>query len=166
MNELQKVTIEYDENEDRIRLAGEGTAGDRTVIWLSNRLLRRLIPLLVDWIGKEARASGMAETILGFEQDAARAALGLQEPVRVGGADSSWLVHVIDLRLAEEVIRLEFRGRGGSEAASLAVDILSMRQWLSIVHAQFIRAEWALDIWPRWMEPQGGAMVGSKELLN
>ena len=56
MNELQKVTVEYDENEDRIRLAGEGADGVRAVLWVSQRLLRRLVPVLVNWIGKSVGA--------------------------------------------------------------------------------------------------------------
>ena len=166
MNELQKVTVEYDENEDRIRLAGEGADGVRAVLWVSQRLLRRLVPVLVNWIGKSVGASGMAETILGFEQDAARAALQPQEPVHVRSLDSSWLVHVIDLRMAEEVITLELRGRESGETARLSVDTLSMRQWLAILYAQFMRAEWPLDLWPRWMESQDSASAASKTLLN
>ena len=162
MNMLQKITIEYDESEDRMRLAGEG--GDRScvVLWLSQRLLRRLIPVLIEMIGTKSGDSEVAETILGFEQEAAWAALEPQHPVQVSVGDTSWLVHAIDLKLMPEMTSLEFRGARPGDLASLAVDAKAMRQWLSILRGQFARAEWPLDIWPRWMDGNELARTSTK----
>jgi hypothetical protein len=154
MKELQKVTVEYDENEDRIRLAGEDRDGSRSVMWLTQRLLRRLLPALIDWLGKKSLTSGLAEAILEFEHHAALAALQPQPPVPIGGGDTLWLIQVIDLKMADDLVALEFRGVPPGHEARFTVDSTAMRQWLSIVHMQCVRAEWPLDLWPRWMDVQ------------
>ena len=43
MGTLQRCTTEYVECEDRIRLAGELASGATVVLWLTQRLMNRLI---------------------------------------------------------------------------------------------------------------------------
>lgn len=53
MSELKRITLEYSAHEDRMRLTGARASGEREAIWLTRRLLERLIPVLVDWIEQE-----------------------------------------------------------------------------------------------------------------
>ena len=46
MNSLQRITTEYDEREDRIRVSGQLAQGEAVVLWLTQRLLNRLVPHL------------------------------------------------------------------------------------------------------------------------
>ena len=50
MAELQRITTEFVDAEDRIRLAGEDAAGEAVVLWLTQRLLNRLVAHLCDWL--------------------------------------------------------------------------------------------------------------------
>ncbi len=43
---LQRITTEYVELEDRILLAGELGNREAVVVWLTQRLLQRLVPVL------------------------------------------------------------------------------------------------------------------------
>ena len=47
---LTRVTTQYDQDQDRIRLAGETTAGQVQQLWLTQRLLLRLLPGLWQWL--------------------------------------------------------------------------------------------------------------------
>ena len=50
--ELQRLTTEYVDAEDRMRLTGEIRPGETLVLWLSQRLLMRLLPHLFLWLEK------------------------------------------------------------------------------------------------------------------
>lgn len=51
---LQRVTTAYLENEDRLRLTGKLADGDIVVLWLTQRLLSRLVPHLTTWLARQA----------------------------------------------------------------------------------------------------------------
>ena len=44
--DLHRITTEYIDSEDRIRLTGQLASGDTVVLWLTQRLLNRLVPHL------------------------------------------------------------------------------------------------------------------------
>ena len=50
MSELCRVTSQYVDFEDRIRLTGELTDGQQVVLWLTRRLTERMVPHLVKWL--------------------------------------------------------------------------------------------------------------------
>ena len=90
MSTLQRITTEYVEQEDRIRLSGEFASGDTVVLWLTQRLLHRLVPHLTAWLARQvAPASSIPaveaahqDIVQGFAQQAARAQLAPEPPVR------------------------------------------------------------------------------------
>ena len=79
MQALQRITTEYDEHEDRLRLSGELSDGSSVLLWLTQRLLYRILPHLTQWLGQhDAGAAGNAvglwqdsDWIQGFAQQAA-----------------------------------------------------------------------------------------------
>ena len=44
--ELQRITTDYHEEQDRLRLTGEDFQHTTTVLWLTQRLLGRMVPHL------------------------------------------------------------------------------------------------------------------------
>ena len=50
MSELQRITSEYIEAEDRLRLTGEVGEGETETLWLTQRLLTRLLDHLLKWL--------------------------------------------------------------------------------------------------------------------
>lgn len=61
---LQRITTEYIDHEDRLRLAGEDAQGQTTVLWLTQRLLNRLIPHLCQWLEQQGGNAPLAEVKL------------------------------------------------------------------------------------------------------
>lgn len=78
---LQRVTTQYVDAEDRIRLSGEVLGGEVVVWWLTQRLLERLVPLLVQWLQGRDGGAPWAEVTQAFALQAAQAALEQQKPV-------------------------------------------------------------------------------------
>ena len=87
---LERVTTRYSVKQDRICLAGELPGGSPVVLWLTQRLLRRLLPPLLVWLQEQGGAAHAvmgqalyADALQGFAQQAARAQLQPQAPVQV-----------------------------------------------------------------------------------
>jgi hypothetical protein len=168
---LTRLTTEYVPAEDRLRLAGE-TGPQRTVVmWLTRRLLDRLLPHLLEWL--VARGAGQAqpadggygELLQGMAQQSARAALPAQPPVDAAGASLEWLVLSVDVSTDAACVRLSFAAPEGAESITLDFEQQPLRQWLNIVHDRYRQAEWSMDLWPSWMteaarptEPAGAVL--------
>lgn len=156
---LGRVTTVYVDVEDRFRLSGEAQDGQVLVLWLTRRLLCRLVPHLVQWLDKRAplQASSpsvavAAQVMHGFAQQSAVARLSSQAPVETTKAGQDWLVQKVDVATLEEAVCLTFRPPAeGAEKASVTMEATHLRQWLGIVHGQWLQAGWPPDVWPQWM---------------
>lgn len=160
MRSLSRLTTEYVEAEDRIRIAGElpaqtGEDSPRTVVlWLTQRLLNRLLPHLLNWLERHhGMPQGWDEAVQGFAQQAAVAALEPQAPVRSAPESRAWLVHSVQLTFSPENVQLGFQSAPGDaeHRSDLALQAQPLRQWLHIVYDQYVRANWPLTLWPQWL---------------
>ena len=159
MAELQRITTEFVDAEDRIRLAGEDAAGEAVVLWLTQRLLNRLVAHLCNWLEQRIpadihhyAAAAQAEVIQSFAQQAALAALEPQTPVQSKVQSRTWLVHSVDITSGDQGVMLTFKApEVSSPSATLTLHDQPLRQWLNILHDQYQKAEWPLSVWPEWM---------------
>jgi hypothetical protein len=152
MSELQRVTTEYVDVADRIRVTGELPSGQPVVLWLTMRLLNRLLPPVLQWLERSMPDVGHAQMMLGFEQQAARAALEDQAPVLALADSDTWLVIEIDVNLTDQQLQLRFKGEAPKQQVALTLDGQSLHQWLNILHEHYRLAEWPMAVWPAWMD--------------
>jgi hypothetical protein len=150
MLKLERITSEYIEAEDRIRLSGEVASGETVVIWLTRRLMQRLLPALIQLFQGQHSNNPYMEMMQGFAQQAAQSEFKPQAPVSVTVNASSWVAMAVDVSHTGQVITLNFRAADG-QSAILAMDALPLRQWLSIVYGMYVKAEWPVDVWPNWI---------------
>ena len=150
MAALQRITTEYVEVEDRVRLTGEIEAADTVVLWLTRRLLDRLVPHLALWLERRHGDVPRPDLLLSFAQQAAQGSVTPQAPVPAWSTSRQWLVQAIDLQPGEEELRLVFKSAEG-ESASMGFAATPLRQWLGIVHQAYLAAQWPRDAWPGWM---------------
>ncbi|WP_280188475.1 hypothetical protein [Delftia sp. PS-11] len=184
---LQRLTTAYVEEEDRLRISGEDGEGRTQVLWLTQRLLGRLVPHLCGWLEQQAPVlegdgavhapaageSGLARQMAqGFAQQAAQAQLAAQAPEPVAASVAGWLVNGVDMHATAQGVHLVLRGgqagQGGPEAA-MALNAQALRQWLGIVHGQYVKAGWPLALWPAWMAqeaPLPGYGAGGAGVLH
>ncbi|MFD0666785.1 hypothetical protein ACT80S_03620 [Ramlibacter sp. MAHUQ-53] len=168
MPDLQRITTEYVEAEDRLRLSGERPDGSTVVLWLTLRMAVRLVPPLCRWLEQHTTAAGAPlEVVQEFAQQAALAALEPAPPVRATGEARAWLVHSVDVNIRNDLVQLGFKAEGQGEVlARIAFAPQPLRQWLGILHDQFRKADWPLAAWPEWVtearprppEGQGGVL--------
>lgn len=176
MSELRRLTSEYVDFEDRIRLTGEGEDGQRVILWLTRRLLDRLVPHLVDWLERKGRASpderpspvpaARQEALQSFAQEAVQASMRPEPPVQAHLAERAWLVRSVDLATNPGVPSLNFKGFLEIEQVRFSPGEAALRQWLGILHGLYGRAGWPQEVWPGWMagEPRPG--VSGEQTLH
>lgn len=126
MNELRRMTSRYVPHEDRIRLTGEDDAGQVVTLWLTQRLLSRLIGPLCQWM-EESGTGG--EVIRGlnirqqleqtFVQQRVAQALTPQAPIQPTGDSTAVLVHSVDLRRSPKGGQLRFKNSAGDIVATI-----------------------------------------------
>ncbi|WP_079435509.1 hypothetical protein [Zoogloea sp. LCSB751] len=156
MTELQRLTTEYVDLEDRIRLSGESAPGEAEVVWLTRRLVDRLVPHLCAWLEKQggmglaSEDAGVADALQGFALQAALQSLVPQPPVAPEQARRSWLVQSVDVTAGDDALQLVFRGEDDARV-SLVLQAQALRQWLGILHAQCVAGGWPLEAWPSWL---------------
>ncbi len=150
MPTFERITTEYIDLEDRIRLAGEVGNAAPVVIWLTQRLLQLLLPALLQWLERQGDDTPRAEVLHSFAQQAAKAELTPQAPVRAVAGCAAWLALSVDITRSEQVISLTFRGADVQDAP-LILAAKPLRQWLSIMHDAYLKAAWPLNVWPGWV---------------
>ena len=161
---LQKFTTTYSESQDRIKLTGKSKENAFTTVWLSQRLLIRMLPPLISWaeqiipvnqpLSNEGRA--LAQD---FAQQNAQSLLVKQAPVEtpkethrsITEAHSSWLAYEIDIMKSSHLLQLIFKNTE-KISASLQLNNIQTRQWLFIIYSQWVTAEWKDFGWPLWIK--------------
>ncbi len=166
MGNLKRFTTQFNGEEDRILLTGEDHEGETVSLWLTQRLLLRTVPVLVDWLQKtnpvdltkvenSAQAREMSQA---FTQEPVKPKprskptqtrdSTVPEPAET--PQDPVLVHSIDLNLNQNLLRIRLR-QGEQELANLALNSSQLRQWLAVVHLLWKSADWPTHVWPRWL---------------
>ena len=166
MPELTRITSEYIEDEDRVRLTGEVGEGETETLWLTQRLLERIISHLLKWLERQVPVAApdalkneqTATMMQGFAQQAASAELSPQQPVQRQDDTQPWLVTSVDVTDGGQQVALIFKGASG-ENSTLNLQAQHLRQWLAIIHQQWRVAEWPQTTWPQWMNEAGGQAI-------
>ncbi|MGE4340747.1 MAG: hypothetical protein AB7E55_33065 [Pigmentiphaga sp.] len=165
--ELRRLTTQYLDTEDRIRLTGESADGDVWVLWLTQRMLQRLLSPLFSWldttVAKPPRTHDGPAPVPATDDEAEqrhhqaqRAAVSghtAQPPVTAPPDTREILVHSIDLSHFPRGVRLTFKaaGPGTPPTVRLSLPTQALRQWLRVLYQQYRKAGWPLQHWPDWL---------------
>ncbi|MES3006533.1 MAG: hypothetical protein V4751_02060 [Pseudomonadota bacterium] len=162
MQELEKLTTEYVDNEDRIRLSGQLRSGETVALWVTQRLVNRLLPHLFTALENHSDKGLPNEIVQSFALQAAKAELVESPPVLSSPKTLSWLVDAVDISVEATSVKLRFRGRQ-QEQVGIAFQPVQLRQWLSILHSVWGIAQWQGDIWPEWIASEKKPMQQPKK---
>ncbi|CAN7709752.1 hypothetical protein LJR289_005813 [Pseudoduganella sp. LjRoot289] len=163
--ELQRITTEYLLAEDRVRLSGVDEAGQPVLIWLTLRMLQRMVPALLRRLEVPGAQQPHAEVIQGFAQQAARAAQQPQQRVQPGLDSPAWVAVSVDVAFTPQAAKLTLRGPQ-QECASVILEMQPLRQWLNILYQAYGTAEWPLAVWPAWLREDGQPVMAPGAVLH
>jgi hypothetical protein len=169
MSVAQRFTTEFVDYEDRLRVSTELPDNQVVVLWMTRRLLDRLVSHLAGMLERETAQAPEPQIQQAFAQQAAatthqqQSQEQQQAPVTPEQAKSvsQWLVHEVDLTQAQQGVSLRFRGREPAQVVELGMPALLLRQWLGIVHGQYRRAQWPMEAWPEWMNEGQTTTIGA-----
>ena len=151
MDTIRKITVGYDETEDRVRLSYQDDAGAAKSLWLTQRLANRLVGALLAAFDLGEKKCGPEQRA--WELSAARSQVTPDTPVAPADATAGWLAFAVDLTPAANGMRLTFRSNDGKAAALWIEDRTVMHQWLDILHHQYRQAGWPqAGLWPEWFK--------------
>lgn len=168
--QLTRVTTQFVEDEDRFLISADSENGIMN-LWLTQRLLKRLLPHMTEWVGQEdvpAEATKMAadsrapekgesepaSQASGRAQQQAKSQLAAQyrNPVASVPAEKavrSCLVRTLKFQPRKDVLRLVFVLP--DDEAILLLHEEHARIWLGVLYRHWQQAQWP-DIWPEWMK--------------
>lgn len=158
-SKVQRFTTEFILNEDRIRILVERKSGDVLALWLTRRLLNRLIALLFKRLSttvpQNTKTKRKLKEIQKFIQISAANSIRKQPSVRQSSNEarqiqSSHLITAIEIKVSGRFTTLHFKAPG-EEKQQLQFSEATLRQWLSILHKQYLIAQWIEPFWPTWL---------------
>lgn len=160
---IERITTRYSPAQDRVSLAGELPGSLPVVLWLSQRLLLRLLPRLFECLHRHGcadlqRVAGPGEqsalavsAFQRFAQQAAVQQLTPQVPVHTPVHTPEALVGSVSIGHSALCVRLEFQGLGDALPVAMVLRAPELRQWLIILERQWREAQWPTGVWPDWL---------------
>jgi hypothetical protein len=170
---IQRFTTIYSVAEDRLKLSIELKGGETKLLWLTRRLMERVIPELVKIIDRQARRRAMQQpsptSFDNFQRKTQMQALGKitpQEAVLADRPDESVLVSAITLRQGPQGLSLIFLDGSKAPCVNVPFNEPLLRQWLVVLHQNYTVAGWKDAVWPDWMSLKGGEDTPGALRLN
>jgi len=159
---MRTVTMAFDPIEDRICMDAADFSGRVEKLWLSRRLLDRLVPALTKQLEQldepESESNSRAE-IQSFAQEKAIVEKKEHSPIKGSSESKFWLVTSIQVGQKNNDFQLRFINEieeaGQKFVKHKGVFTLAkpnLRQWLNAVFKIYQKAEWKTDSFPNWMD--------------
>jgi len=154
MQPVKRFTTAYDPAQDRVRITLEQSDASVHVLWLTRRLLVRLVPEIVKILTALPKlrkdASSGSEAEHGRSQMGAIGQIAPQAPVGYQEAESETLVSSMRARITRQAVLIDFK-EAEETLQTLEFGETTLRQWLAVLHQNFHYAGWKDDIWPAWI---------------
>lgn len=166
---VRRFTTEYVGTEDRLRLALERGDGSIATLWLTRRLVRRLVVHIVKVIdtlprlrgdggaGGGGQVSQPSDNVQRRNQLEALGKIEQQAPVLGGTLPDgleSHLITALGVRMTKKAVLIDCKV-DKEIVQTLPFSEAELRQWLGVLHLNFRKAEWVEDIWPKWITAKG-----------
>lgn len=171
MSDIRRFTTQYKPVEDRVRLSIE-LKNEVQVLWLTRRLLSRLIPPLLKRMDTmptvQSAPKPQVQVAQRFSQQAAVSNLKPQKNVvptpETPQKRVATLVTSIEVRSSTKGVVLDFKG-GEELLRSMPFSEVGLRQWLSVLHHNYRSANWTETFWPSWISRETGVEHPKDDLL-
>ena len=173
VNKLKRITSEYVEAEDRIRIAGLTEQNETLFLWLTMRLTSRLVTHCLALLGKNSPELKKAATddlqlktnLQSMIQESAEQEIVEESAVKVAKNSPSFLIREIDVKTSDGLVVLVFK-ENKTSSYELYLESNQLRQWLGILYLIWQKAEWPLHIWPDWMDKSTGRLISNTTSIH
>ena len=155
------VTLQFDPLEDRIIMDCSNKSKNTQRLWLTRRLLNRLIPSLTDQLEVNSANKISKELEQAFAQEKAEIKKIKTKSVVLKKDNPSWLVTSVKVEKSKFEFKLLFLNEKGLETvgkdgnqkkAEFILAISNLRQWLNALFKIYNKAEWDTKCFPNWID--------------
>lgn len=174
-SEIHRFTTEYVVSEDRIRILVETEHNQIRIMWLTRRLMSRMVPELIKYLNKvaptfasnmEEQASAVLQPTTGTRRSDnaqrqrqldALSQIEPQTPVQPKTRDQvvcEELITCLQVQMGHNGLLLSLIA-DQTVVQKIPFSQDSLRQWIAVLHLKFRRAEWSDDVWPTWITAEG-----------
>lgn len=161
-----RLTTLFDEAEDRLdlRLAGGETAGLR--VWVTQRLMGRLLPSLFQLLDSDRAEAWQATRVTVLNRMAALTGQpATLPPVQAERIGTTILAFEVDVRIGPDLLVMVWRSREGQEI-SIPFDHEMLDAWLDVLRRCYRMAGWPEPAWPDWMKAEAPTPRNTLALLH
>ena len=168
------VTMQFDPLEDRLIMDCSDKSKNTQRLWLTRRLLDRLIPSLTDQLEVNSTNKISKELEQSFEQEKAEINKTKTESVKLKKDNPSWLVTSVKVEKSKFEFKLLFINEKGLEPsgkddnqkkAEFVLAIPNLRQWLNALFKIYLKANWDTKFFPVWIDTDM-SLSEEKPILN
>ena len=151
---LQKITLNYSSEQDRLQLLALSGDEDSYSFWITRNLLKLLIGYLGDKFSPKASLPGhqriVNELLLETQvQSAVQQHDKSVSPVSNNDLKESFLITSVDISVSEPKVTLVWKSPETQFLLSLSR--AEFFQWLSAMRKALMKADWDIG-WPDWIE--------------
>ena len=155
------VKMQLDPLEDRIIMDCSNKSKDTQRLWLTRRLLNRLIPSLTDQLEVASANKISKELEQAFAQEEAEVKKIKTKSVVLKKDNPSWLVTSVKVEKSKFEFKLLFINEKGLETigkddnqkkAEFVLAIPNLRQWLNALFKIYLKANWDTKFFPVWID--------------
>ena len=158
---IQTFTGRYDPLEDRLRLDAVDAAGGKQAIFLTRRLVDRVIPVLVSHLEGKTPEGVPADLAQGMSQSRARQARQTGEATPAVAADAetpTWLCRTMHFQKADHGLNVIFTDDTQVDAVMPMVEA-NLRAVLDMLLDLYGRAGWPTEPFPEWMKAEATVTI-------
>ena len=138
--ELTKITLRYNPEEDRLDLSGQDAQGKTIRLWLTLRLLLRLIP---HFLQRQAISQSSCSERSDYNDiDASSSGSSAEMEVHCGPETSEVLVKAVDLRAERDHLILTFKDNLAQKRAAIILSADALGELNLGLKRCFKEAEW------------------------
>ena len=154
---IHTVTMGFDPAEDRIYMDSSDGKGSVQRLWLSRRLLDKLIPTLTDQLEKQSTRNIPTDLEQSFAQEKAEINKKKTTAIKALNDNPSWLVTSVNIRKTKHEFQLVFiddrkkKNKGKKQIANFNLATNNLRQWLNAIFKIYRKASWDTKNFPDWL---------------
>lgn len=140
---LAKISLRYDQEEDRIRLDGADSNGETLTLWLTARLLNRLVPYLID---EQLGVCFSEPSSLAFTPESIDTTAERDTAVHCLPGSPEILVAAIDLKISENQKVLIFKDGRAMRRALFCLSANALQLWTDGLSRCYAQAQWSQEV--------------------
>ena len=152
--QIKTFTGRYIPVEDRLRLDAVDADGNKQSLFMTRRLVDRIIPVMVEHLEGQTPEGMPSDLVQEMQQEKAlqvHAEGGAEAPIKVSPDAVPWLCRTVHLTKTGSSLVVVFTDDAHIEA-QMPMTAENLRVVLDIFKTLFTSAEWGLDAFPDWMQ--------------